>query len=80
VLLTWLLITIAMFTALGTALYLAYRETEADLPLRHKPHRGVRTRPEGRASRVVVVNPMNAHRSTMHRVAYSHCTGVQYFN
>ena len=53
-LLTWLLITIAMFAALGTALYLAYRETEADFPLRHKPHRGVRTRPEGRASRVVV--------------------------
>ena len=42
VLLTLLLITIAMLFALGTALYLAYVETEADFPIRHKPHRGVR--------------------------------------
>jgi multisubunit Na+/H+ antiporter MnhC subunit len=39
-LLTALLITVAMLAALGVALYLAYRETEADFPLKHKPHRG----------------------------------------
>jgi hypothetical protein len=36
-LLTLLLTTIAMLATLGTALYLAYLETEADFPLRHKP-------------------------------------------
>lgn len=39
-LLTLMTITVAMLGALGVALYLAYRETEADFPLRHKPHRG----------------------------------------
>ena len=33
--LTLLLIAIAMVVALGTALYLAYVETEADFPIRH---------------------------------------------
>jgi len=37
-LLTLLLTTIAMLATLGTALYLAYLETEADFPLTHKPH------------------------------------------
>jgi hypothetical protein len=41
-LLTLLLIAIAMVAALGTALYLVYVETEADFPIRHKPHDGVR--------------------------------------
>jgi len=41
-LLTLLLIAIAMLFALGTALYLAYVETETDFPIRHKPHHGVR--------------------------------------
>jgi hypothetical protein len=40
-LLTLLLIAIAMLVAVGTALYLAYVETEADFPIRHKPHQGV---------------------------------------
>jgi hypothetical protein len=41
-LLTLLLTAIAMVPALGTALYLVYVETEADFPIRHKPHDGVR--------------------------------------
>jgi len=41
-LLTFLLIAIAMIVALGTALYLAYVETEVDFPIRHTPHHGVR--------------------------------------
>jgi hypothetical protein len=43
-LLTLLLIAIAMVVALGTALYLAYVETEADFPTRHEPHHVVRAR------------------------------------
>ena len=38
-LLTLLLVTIALLAVLGTALYLAYLETETDFPLAHKPHR-----------------------------------------
>ena len=38
-LVTLLLTTVAMMATLGTALYLAYIETEADFPLRHKSHR-----------------------------------------
>ena len=38
-LLTLLLTTVAMLAPLGAALYLAYIETEADFPLRHKYHR-----------------------------------------
>jgi hypothetical protein len=41
-LLTLLLIAIAMVVTLGTALYLAYAETAADFPIRHKSHHGVR--------------------------------------
>jgi hypothetical protein len=41
-LLILLLIAIAVLGALGTALYLAYVETEADFPVRYKLHRGVR--------------------------------------
>jgi hypothetical protein len=41
-LLTLLLIAIVVFVALGTALYLVYIETEADFPIRHKPHDGLR--------------------------------------
>jgi hypothetical protein len=41
-LLILLLIAIAVLGALGTALYLAYVETETDFPVRHKLHRGVR--------------------------------------
>ena len=37
---TLLVIIIAMFPALGAALHFAYRETEADFPLRRQPHRG----------------------------------------
>lgn len=40
--LTLLLMAIAMVVALGTALYLAYVETEADFPIRRVPHHGVR--------------------------------------
>jgi len=36
---TLLLITLAIFVAVGTALYLVYRETEPDLPPRHSAHR-----------------------------------------
>jgi ABC-type sulfate transport system permease component len=38
-LLTLLLTTVAMLATLGTALYLAYMETEADFPLRQQTHR-----------------------------------------
>jgi len=41
-LLTLLLIAITVLVALGTALYLAYVETEIDFPIRHRPHQGVR--------------------------------------
>jgi hypothetical protein len=37
---TLLLISIAVLVALGTAMYLAYEETEGDFPVRHKQHRG----------------------------------------
>jgi hypothetical protein len=40
---TLLLITIALLVALGTMLCLAYEETEADFPVKHKTRRGVRT-------------------------------------
>ena len=42
VLLNLLLIAIPMLFAPGTALYFAYVETEPDLPIRQKPHHGVR--------------------------------------
>ena len=41
VVLILLLIAIAVLGAVGTALYLAYVETEADFPVRYKLHRGV---------------------------------------
>jgi hypothetical protein len=41
-LLILLLIAITVLGALGTALYLTYVETEADLPVRHKLHHRVR--------------------------------------
>jgi hypothetical protein len=41
-LLTLLLMAIAMVVVLGMTLYLAYVETEADFPIRHTPHNGVR--------------------------------------
>jgi hypothetical protein len=41
-LLTLLLVAVAIVVALGTVLYLVYIETEADFPIRHKPHDGVR--------------------------------------
>jgi hypothetical protein len=35
-------LTIALLGALETALYLAYLEAEADFPLRHELHRGLK--------------------------------------
>ncbi len=46
-LLTLLLIAITTVVALGTELYLACLEIDADFPIRHTPHHGVRVSHDG---------------------------------